>query len=390
MEHADIIIIGAGIAGLTAAHYLHKAGRDVTILECSDRVGGRMKTDHIDGYTLDHGFQIFLDAYPEAERILNYEDLALGRFRPGANIYTDEGWKFVRDIRDGFKGALKTMQHGPGQMTDYIKILKLKNHFDQQSVEELLKNNTSTTLDYLKDQGFSEKIINTFWKPFYTGIYFDDALSTDAGMFGFTFKMFGKGHATLPVAGMSAIPGQLADPIKHNIHTDTAVHSIQSGHVETSQGTFNAQHIIKAYPSETVDWKSCTTYYFSSDTPIEDPGIIHLCAQENPVLNVVDLSAAQPSYAPEGRYLISTTTLDHHPVSDIQGMLRAIYGSSVDAWQFLRSYQIPQALPRCKSTYSYQPQVAEGMYICGDHCVEGSINGAMRSGRLTAEAILAN
>ena len=245
-----VIIIGGGISGLTAARQLHQKGIDFLLLEGSDRIGGRVKTDLIDGFRLDHGFQVLLTAYPEVKRWLDYSSLHLQSFNPGALLLYPDGSKDqlgdpMRDIGSLFP----TLFSNAGNLRDKLKIWTLKNRLSGMSLEEIFAQKEVSTLEALsQDYGFSDQIIRHFFQPFFTGIFLESELKTSRRMFDFVFKMFSEADTAVPNLGMEEIPKHLADPLpSESIVTGAKVKKIDGQEVILEDGsTFSAPHIILA------------------------------------------------------------------------------------------------------------------------------------------------
>ncbi|HBN75156.1 MAG TPA: hypothetical protein DD473_04930, partial [Planctomycetaceae bacterium] len=205
-----VVIIGAGIAGLTCAYRLQQQNIDSIILEKSDRVGGRVATDEMDGYLLDRGFQVFLTAYPEAQSVLDYEELDLKPFDPGSLIRVKESFE---KLSDPWKRPLELMTTAfarIGTISDKLLISKLRSLATKGSVEDQFERDDVCTLEELKRLGFSERMINQFFRPFLGGVFLDSQLETSARMLYFVFRMFSLGQATLPARGMQRIPEQIS------------------------------------------------------------------------------------------------------------------------------------------------------------------------------------
>ena len=222
MSHT--IIVGAGIAGLTAAYYLQKANKDYTILEASDRIGGRIKTDESNGFLMDRGFQVFLTSYPEARKILDYNTLELKAFDSGAVLLRSNGKvDYIGDPQRQLSSLIPTLTTSAASIGDKFKILKTKNAIVEKSIQEIFSSEEMSTMKLLKEEyRFSNKIITEFLQPFYAGIFLENELSTSRRMFDFVFKMFSEGEATVPAKGMEEIPKQIAsylDPNKINCNT---------------------------------------------------------------------------------------------------------------------------------------------------------------------------
>ena len=232
-----ITIIGAGISGLTAAVYLHKKGFKVQILEVSDRAGGRIKTDLIDGFRLDKGFQVLLTEYPEAKAVLDYEKLNLKRFLPGATVLYDNG-QF--EIADPFRrpSALFSTVFAPvGTLKDKMNTFFLKNKLVKITVPSIFKQTETETILQLKKYGFSTKMIDRFYKPFFSGIFLENELKTSSNMFDFVMKMFSEGDAALPELGMEEIPKQLVAMLPENsIQYNVKVNAIENNKISCEKG----------------------------------------------------------------------------------------------------------------------------------------------------------
>ena len=221
------IIIGAGIAGLTCAKYLNDKGLPFIIIEAADAVGGRVRTDIVEGFRLDRGFQILLTAYPEAQQLLDYEALDLQKFRSGTMIR--QGDKFTT-MGDPFKepSTLFSTLFAPiGSLADKLRIWRLIDDVD--SVDDTIFEKANTdTLTFLENYGFSEKAIQQFFRPFFGGVFLDDSLRTSASLFQFLFKQFYQGDVAVPRNGMSAIPEQIAQQLPQNsIRLNTKVLKIE-------------------------------------------------------------------------------------------------------------------------------------------------------------------
>ena len=209
----DVIIVGAGLSGLAAAVHLHRQGRKVLILEASDRAGGRVKTDSVDGFILDRGFQVLLTAYPEAKKLLNYKDLQLCKMLPGATVLYDGGTFEIADPFRRPKALFSTLFAPVGTILDKINTLWLKNKLQKMSIDTIFTQPEQTTLQQLSDYGFSQKMIQRFYKPFLSGIYLENQLTTSNRMFDFVMKMFSDGDVAIPALGMEEIPKQLVSQL---------------------------------------------------------------------------------------------------------------------------------------------------------------------------------
>jgi phytoene dehydrogenase-like protein len=247
-KNAEVIIIGAGLAGLTAAKLLKAAGRSVLVLEASDDVGGRVRTDEVDGYLLDRGFQVFLTAYPEAMILLDYEALDLCRFDPGALILSKDGVSKLGDPVRKPGSLISTLFSPAATLADKLRMLRLKLKLSGKSIDEIFSAPEMTTTEYLKKEGFSGTILNQFFWPFMTGIFLEDQLKTSSRMFEFVFKMFSEGDAAIPAKGMGMIPKQLAECLSSKeLLFYQNVSAVNGGSVTTADGvTYQADFVLIA------------------------------------------------------------------------------------------------------------------------------------------------
>ena len=228
----NIAIIGAGVSGLVAALYLENLGYKPTIYEASETVGGRVKSDIFDGYILDHGFQVLLSEYPIAKKYLDYNDLELIPFKSGSYIYKQGKQYIIGDPLRNLSFLGSTFFASIGSVSDKSKIFKLSKKLKNKSIKAIFASVEITTLEYLKDFGFSEVILNDFFIPFFGGIFLEQELATSSRMFEFVFKMFSQGNAVIPKEGMQAIPNQLKSKLKNtNVEFSKRVNQIQGNSI---------------------------------------------------------------------------------------------------------------------------------------------------------------
>jgi len=398
------IIIGAGISGLVAAIELEKAGFSPTILEASDRVGGRVKTDVVKGYPIDCGFQVLLTEYPEAKKYLDYDKLDLVRFSPGSVIYQDGKPLKIGDPMRKKTFLWSTIAANIGGLSDKMKILKLSNRLKKKSIDAIFESPEKSTLNYLQDFGFSDRMIYNFFQPFFAGIYLEENLDTSSRMFEFVYKMFSTGDAAIPRAGMQAIPEQLASQLsKTTIRFNTEVSRLQDKTIILSSGEeLKADHIIIAtdagslIPSEKVEknnWKSCYTIYLESEASVLNETIIALLPNKNLVVN--NFHFLDDVFGTKGKSIVSVTV-----VNDFDGTEKELVTQvkrelaehcHIKTGEVVKMYHIKKALPNI-CNLRYEPSAAdvtltEGIYTCGDHLANGSLNAAMASGRIAAQQI---
>ncbi|QBN18674.1 NAD(P)/FAD-dependent oxidoreductase [Flavobacterium nackdongense] len=406
-----ITIIGAGISGLTAAVYLHQKGYKVQILEASDRAGGRIKTDIIDGFRLDRGFQVLLTEYPETKALLDYKKLNLKRFLPGATVLYDGGQFEIADPFRRPTATFATLFAPVGSLKDKINTFFLKKKLVNISLSNLFKQPEIETSAQLKKYGFSSKMINRFYKPFFSGIFLENDLKTSSTMFDFVMKMFCEGDAAIPELGMEEIPKQLVAMLPENsIQYNVKVSAIENNKIICEDGTIlDADKIIIAteaiglantYISKTKqNFHQVTNIYFEAKIAPTQKAVVVLNAATNKkwANNLTVLSNISSQYAPSGKVLISISyngipAIDDATLAEnMKTELKQWYGNQVDDWKLLKTYRINYALPNQEKVSNEVPnseiKINENLFICGDHLLNGSINAAMKSGRIVAELI---
>src|SRR6478672_7342299 len=233
----DAVIVGAGLAGLACAQDLTRAGLDCRILEASDAVGGRVRTDSVDGFLLDRGFQILLTSYPQVQQRLDVEALDLGLFEPGAVVHTRSGFYRVSDPLRRPQQILPTITAPIGTLADKARLARLVVDVRAHSVGELLRRPDMTTAERLTRAGFSDRMIESFWRPLFAGIQLDPELEVSSRRFDTILRMLAIGSSGVPRLGIGAIPAQLASTLPdHTVRLGARVVQITGSGVVLDDG----------------------------------------------------------------------------------------------------------------------------------------------------------
>jgi len=403
----NIHIIGAGVSGLIAALTLEKAGYNPIILEASQTVGGRVKTDLIDGFQLDHGFQVLLDAYPMAQKYLDYNPLELQKLLPGALIFKNGKKLKIGDPSRDLGFLWSTITADIGSLRDKVRIFNLNQQLKAKSLETIFSAKEQTTLSYLQDFGFSQNIIEQFFRPFFTGIFLEPHLQTSSRMFEFVYKMFGEGLAVIPKGGIGSIPEQLKSKLKHSgIRFNTKVKEVQDQQIITENGETLSTHftIIATSPSalipnlksQELKWKSCFNLYFKVPERRIDQPLIGLVADKDALINNIFFHTAVDTLERGTQELLSVTVVKDHQLNEeeliarVQEELKTY--CDIPETEFIKMYHIPSALPNISNLqYDMNPmntRLKPTVFLAGDQLLNASLNAAMLSGERAAEAVI--
>jgi phytoene dehydrogenase-like protein len=408
MNDFSTVIIGGGISGLTCAKYLNDKGMSFVIVESSDALGGRVRTDMVEGFRLDRGFQTLMTSYPEARKILNYSHLDLKYFESGALIKAKKGFTKLEDpFKD--KGSIFSKAFSPvGSWSDRLKIKKFAKYVSDMPDEELLSMDDTETIKFLKKYGWSKDIILQFFKPFFSSVFYENELHTSSNLFHFVFKQFFKGEMALPAEGMQAIPEQISDLIsKERIRLNTSVKGIEGNQVFLEGGEIlTADRIVIATDAQTAsgllgedkpyEYQISTCTYFSAEySPLKGQKMLTLNPDRKGVVhNLCVPTDIAPSYGTTGKTLISVSTQgldkidEKNHISRIKRELYDWFGAQVNVWKHLRTYHIPEAMVKFPAgTKKKVLKLDENLYRCGDYLAYPSLNASMQTGREVAEMI---
>lgn len=417
MQRLPVIIVGAGLAGLCCARELRKQQVPCLLLEAKSRVGGRLQTDSVDGFLVDHGFQVLQTAYPEAQRQLDYDQLRLRRFSPGALIRTEgrfvemtDPWRSPQPLQ----AFCSVLFNGVGTFADRLRLGRLRNQLKFKSPQQSWQSTGTdcSTREYLsRTLGFSEDMIQRFFRPWFAGVFLEPDLATSCRMFRFLFGMFAAGDTALPADGMEAIPRQLQQSLPaESIRLNAPVRSVTARTVTLASGeTLEASAVVLAVEGPAAEqltggaWKSAgsratTCLSFAADrAPIAAPILVLNGDERGPINNLSVISNVAPETAPPGKALISVSLIgdfSEQPVQTEEAVRKQLadwYGSETASWRLLKTHVIRCALPALLPSSGKQPDgiltTASGVHLAGDFVSTGSIQSAMLSGRLTGARV---
>jgi len=410
--NAEVVIVGAGLAGLTCARALQARGVSCLVLEADNVVGGRVRTDEVDGFRLDRGFQVLLTAYPAARRWLDFKALRLGEFLPGARVATPDGVGRVGDPWREPLGILRTLRAPVGAVGDKLRIGALRLAAAHGHVDALWERGAGrSSAEELAERGFSPVMMERFLRPWLGGIFLERELATPASMMLFVYRMFTEGFAALPAGGMGNIPRQLAAGLSAgSLRLGARVAQVGRGEVTLADGErIRAREIVLATEADTAaawapglpprtGWRSVTCVQWAAPhSPLNGEPVLWLNGTGRGLINnLVVPSDVAEGYAPEGESLVSTTILGDAPVSDqdlrqaLMAELAGHFGGDVLTWRPLAVQRIRRALPVLDTPGPGRVVggLGPGLWVCGDHTASASVQGAMASGEAVAAAIV--
>lgn len=381
-----VVVIGAGLAGLSAAITLENEGVSVTVLESSDRPGGRVSSDVIDGFICDRGFQLINANYPEIKRLGLIKDINFISASSVIEVARDERRIRIGDPRSALLSAFNSETGSILEKFALIKYLLFRK--PAASVGQELKNN-----------GLG-KTYERVLRPFLTGVFLADPLLVSAEYGRTAIKHFVSGNSGLPVGGVKVFSEELASRVS-DIRYGVQVNSVKKNTVKTSKGNFEADAIIVATDATTAaqlldltevpQLVGCTTWYHSTkESPTTSKSLIVDSQNRGPVVNTMVISNMMPDYAPVGKNLISSTSIIPTTESEVRRHLSVMYGTDTRNWKLVAKYEIPSALPLSglETKLASGAHVKDSIFIAGDYKSAPSQNGALLSGRLAALSVL--
>lgn len=407
-EEHEVVVVGAGLAGLVCARELVRAGRDVVVLEASDGVGGRIRTDRVDGFLVDRGFQVLNTGYPALAGNLDLDALDL--------CHLDD----AVDVRRG--GELHTVANPifqpsglPGLVgTDLLPLgqkLRLGAYVAQCAalpVSRLMARDDVPAREAWRQAGMTTRTLDVVLKPFFAGLALEPELKTSRRFVDLMIRMFARGRSTVPAQGMQAMPEQVASALPEGVvRLDTPVRAVSASGVETDSGRIAARSVVVA----TDHWSAhellpelgpvrgaggVTTWWHRTPVWEGQRGRLITDADGSPVANTVAMSAAAPSYAPDGVGLVATSVIHgrDRKLPDeprIRELATALHGQPDDGWELVARHDVPHALPLMMPPHDFRrPVRVGGVHVCGDHRDSSSIQGTLVSGRRAAASVLSD
>ncbi|CAM5351071.1 FAD-dependent oxidoreductase OS=Streptomyces tendae OX=1932 GN=GUR47_03470 PE=4 SV=1 [Streptomyces tendae] len=402
----DAVVVGAGLAGLACALDLCRAGRRVALLEASDGVGGRMRTDRRDGFLLDRGFQVFNTSYPQVKRRLALRSLRLRPFTAGVLAHTPAGLVRLADPTREPRAAGTLLPGRALSARDLAALAALTVRDGLLPAAAVRRRPDGSTSAALSRAGLSDAAISGILRPFLSGVFLEDRLETSARFFHLVWRSMVRGTLCLPADGIGAVPAQLADGLPGGVlRLGTPVAAITDTGVLLGDGTeVPARAVVVAtdpaaaarlLPDLTVpDTRTVTTYHHAADrSPMAEPTLI--VDSTGAVLNTCVISEVAPSYAPPGTALVSTSVLGTDPPGRAQAVLRRLaelYGTDTSDWRQVAACTVEGALPAMPPPWplSRTTRLGPGRHVCGDHRATGSVQGALASGTRAAREVMAD
>ena len=402
-EKIKIHIIGAGISGLIAAKVLEENGYSPTLIESSNNVGGRIKTIIKEGYQLDKGFQVLLTEYPKAKKHLDYRALRLQKLVSGACIFINNKQFIIGNPIRNISLLIPTLFSDIGNISDKLKILKFYLYLRFKSIEKIFSTKELKTIDYLEKYGFSKKIIENFFEPFFAGIFLETELSTSSRMFEFVFKMFAQGDVAIPESGIQEIPYQIAKKLtRTNFMFSTQVDKILEGEIILKNKSkiksdytiiaTEAKNLLEGHNLNSVKWKSCVNFYFEIEKKSLRNGLIGLLPGKNTVINNIFFVSGIKSKFTGAKQLLSVTVIDSKSFSNGNLIDRVKYELKkycrINVIRLISQFNITKSLPDLHDISNTKTpsefQISNSIFLAGDHELNPSLNAAITSGEMSA------
>jgi phytoene dehydrogenase-like protein len=415
----DVVVVGAGLAGLACARALTDQGLDVEVLEAGDAVGGRVRTDHVDGFTLDRGFQVLNTAYPALAGVVDLEALDLRPFDASVGVLVD-GRRVVlgnplQDLRT-LGPTVRVPVGGPvGGLPGKAALAAYAGLCLALPARALRRRLDVSAAEAWRRARVPRDVVDTLLRPFLSGVLLETDMSSSRRFTDLMFKMFARGASTVPAGGMQRLPEQIAGHLPSGcVRLGSPVRAVTPTRADTDDGPAPARAVVVATDGWAADSllggalgapapRGVTTVYHATSAFPEATGMLLLEPGASPVANSIAISVAAPEYAPAGQVLVSTSVVhgSSDPASldvdgpEVRAALARLHRTDTSSWRHVATYHLPRALPGMPAPHPMRRPVRVGagggrVYVAGDHRDTSSIQGALVSGRRCAEAVLAD
>lgn len=403
MHDLDVAVIGAGLAGISCARVLHRHGLRVQLFESSDGVGGRIRTDVVDGFRLDRGFQVFNSAYPQLKDWLTHANIDARYFDQSLLVASRGRLWPLADPRRRPASVIQALRAPEVGVTDLMRTAAHLARCGYGRPAGIKHGPDTAVRTHWQQIGLSDRVIDRVLSPFFTGLLLDRNLTTSSRFTDLMTRMFVRGHSGVPAQGMQRLPELLAADL--HVTVDTPVQRISGSTVQTTAGPVAARAVVVATGAAQAarllpglpapDWRGVTTWYHVAPTPPVEAAALIIDPDRSPVDNTVVMTNAAPTYSPDDRALIATSWVHDGTTSpddsDIRHRLTDLYGADATSWTQIARYDVPHALPSMPAPHPlHRPVRWADCYVCGDHRDTSSIQGALASGRRAARAVLAD
>lgn len=402
MKKTRVGIIGAGLTGLVTAKELSKKGFEVTVFEKLDQPGGRMRTEIVDGWKLDVGFQVLLTSYPYLRKHIDLSKINLLTLEPAATIYRDGKTTVVGDPTRTKNIFWKTALSDIGGLRDKYLMYKLKKHVEGHSISEIFRTDNTTTIAFLSSFGFSQTIIDRFFKPFFGGIFLENELTTSSRMFLFVFKMFAKGSARIPLNGIGVVAEQIVAKLKNTtFHYEAEVTKVENQTIHLADGSSESfDYVVNTIPDfgkrkDKNKWQECYNLYFEHPSPaiINEPRIGLNANPDRLINNIFYPSILYKLKEKKRKSLISVTVInskgldENQIIEKVSKELKSDF--NIEEARLIKFYHIPYSLPILEAPMNaYKFDYDAKYFEVGDFLLNGSQNAACKMGDKITKHIL--